>query len=231
MTMIEEPDLDYGPADDDLDTQDPDALRGTRGVLLPLHALRLGQALWKVRRAEGLATDTISTEIAQAYGLEHDRVAVLLPVVCRPAWRHIGTRAPWPRLPVKEAKPDAPVGVVHESNVITPLAAIPDVAVKFRALAEKAGWLCVYRWGAAHEAVRALVPNDDGQGKHFEVSLVPTVSLSVRADNLDGRRAYAFWSADDRELEPTWTYRGGGIDGVHGVKITALRKAIRDTDS
>lgn len=229
-------DLDYGPADDDLDDRDPDALRGTRGVLVPLHALRLGQALWKVRRADGIPTDTIAAEIASAYGLEVGQVAVLLPVVCRPAWSHHGTRAAWPvdpradeRHDVKAPKPAAVTGEVYEIDPLAPLAKRPEVVVKLREVAEKAGWSCIERWGAANEAVRSLVPNADGEGKHFEVALVRTMSVSLRLERA-GHRTYGLWSAP-MGLEPTWTYRGGGIDGEHGVKVTALRKAIRDTDS
>jgi hypothetical protein len=161
-------------------------------------------------------------------------LVVEVPWGQRPAWDYglSGGPTTWvpdprasERVDAKAPKAEAPTGVVHIANGLVDLAAPPPAYATMRAKAEKAGWLCHRRWGAADVATRKLVPAAEGEESgHFEVELVPMLSVSLRMGRA-GHSAYAIWSVAEAP-GAKWAYVGGGVDGIHGVKVLALGKAL-----
>lgn len=229
----EEVDLDFEGESADLDVLAPDALRGSRGaVLTPGHALELGHALYLV--GNGSRTAEL---IAEAYGLDLDSVAKLLPMPCRPEFPRYGPPTPWPvdrrageRKDAKAPKPEPLRSLEPEvANSLVPLtsgADWPKAADTMRAKATKAGWSVLMLWGQADVAVRALVAAGEGEEKgHYETALVPTFSVSLRMER-EGARAYGVWAAPSEPERLAWAYVTGGAYGVAGLKVTALGKAL-----
>lgn len=227
MMVEEEVDLDFGGEAGDLDILAPDALRGSRGsVLTPGHALQLGHALYLV--GNGSRTAEL---IAGAYGLDLDAVAKLLPLPCRPLWPRTGPPTPWPvRMRKLAPKVEVVKSVEPEvANSLVPLtsgADWPKAADAMRTKAQRAGWGVLMLWGQADVAVRALVKAGEGEDKgHYETRLVPTFSVSLRMER-EGARAYGVWAAPSEPERLAWSYVTGGANGVAGLKVTELGRAL-----
>jgi hypothetical protein len=178
-------------------------------------------------------TDELDDE-AEASPEDLETLEVEVPWGQRPAWSYgrsggpttwVSDPRPESRKRKDEPEPELPRGVVLQANAIEGLLGDPGAMAAMRKKAVVAGWECQGMYGSAIVPVRRLIPAaEDEEHGHYATTLTPTLSASLRMRR-DGRAAYALWAVVVAPGEK-WTYVGGGIDGRHGVKVTALGKAL-----